>query len=567
MSDDKIKKLFNECKLHDQAYYNKGESTLSDAQYDLKREKLESKVKKIKDVVLRAKVKSYLKGIGAKVRESKRNVTLPFLIGSLAKVTKDKLQRLKALIKTLSLYDFVLGPKIDGTSITLKYSKGKLVDAYSRGDGVTGQSKIEHIKQIQGIPHKIGIVDTIFIRGEAVLNENLFNKKFKDKEINGKIYKEARNACTGWINSDDIENEISKSAMFIAYELLNEQGDPYKSTLISNKITALTYLNSIFKYPYVFIHIKENISINELINKLEEALVNARKEFPFQTDGLVFEINSYLVRKAINENNKTKYPKFAIAYKESAKDAAKRIGISTQVTEVTRTVNNIGLNFPTVWFKPIKIGNSKVQKASGKSYKDICAKGLKKGVELIVVKSGGVIPEIFVANEIKRISPPEKCLCGAPAKMLSTKGKVPVHLYCTKPHKCEYVKRAVLKATLKSMKLTGLGKKNIDKLFEAGFLDIESLLTAKDKKILKIEGFGDSILATIKKGIPQKLKSMSKAQLMECSGVFVMPGLALAKKTLEEINSGKTTEGLRYELYVKRKSDFKEWYSNIKTYL
>lgn len=579
MNDKEIKFTLKICKKADDAYYNPTKKNskylLTDKEYDTFKEELEDNLKSIVDKDLKNKVKKYLKSIGVKVRSSKRDTKLPFMIGSLAKVTKDKLSKMKSMMKMLQYPDYVAGPKIDGTSVTLKYAyihtikDYKLVDAYSRGDGKTGQSKLKHLENVKGVPKRLETEhitiqehSSFYVRGELVFFKDEFEKQKGD-------YKEARNACTGWLNSDNADSKISKLAHFIPYELLDKNGLPLVTSTINSKVKALVFLNKIFKDEYPFKVFNKGFGKNDVerfIPILEDGLIEKEK-LPYITDGLVFEINNYAVRNEINKGNTSKYPKFAVAYKQSADDAVKTEGVETKVTEITRTVNKAGLNSPTINYKPIKIGNSNFTKANGVHYAHICTNGFEKGTKIAVVKAGGVIPKAYLLDKPKKIKPPKECLCGAKAVIVEGKEPNKWNLYCSKPTKCAYAQQDNLFQTLKGLKLTGLGVVNIQKLFNAGYKDIFELLDAKEKKLLKIEGFGESIITTIKIGVPQKLKELSEAKLMECSGVFIRPGLSLAEKTLQEIVDGKTTKGERYDLFQEKKKAFKEWKKKLKTYL
>lgn len=579
MKKSQLKLTLKLCKKADDAYYNPTKKNskylLTDKEYDVWKEELETNYKNVEDLELKKEIKKYLKSVGSKVRKSKCDTALPFMIGSLAKVTKDKLSKLKTIIKMLSQPDYVVGPKIDGLSITLEYTNIKiseryeLSDALSRGDGKIGQSKLGHLSQVKGVPATISEdyispseYKKIYIRGELVIFTADFEK------IKGDEYKEARNSCSGWINSDGEDSKISRVVRFIPYELLDKNGDPIVTNKIKTKAQAIVFMNSIFVDQYDFKHLTqiESSNIESLVKHLETGLVEKEK-LPYVTDGLVIEVNSYAVRKVLNKGNTGKYPKFAVAYKQSADEAVKTEGVKTKVTEITRTVNKAGLNSPTINYKPIVIGNSNFTKANGVHYAHICNNGFEKGSKISVVKAGGVIPKAYLLDKPKKIKPPKKCLCSAKAIVVQGSETDIWNLYCSKPHKCKYAKQDNLFSTLKSLKLTGLGKVNIQKLFDAGFTDIFELLDAKEKKLLKIEGFGESLIATIKTGIPEKLKEMDEAKLMGCSGVFIRAGLSLAEKTLEEIVSGKTNSGERYELYLEKRKAFKAWKKKLKTYL
>ncbi len=56
----------------------------------------------------------------------------------------------------------IFTPKIDGCAVGLMYTKGKLVKAITR----KGKNKIEALKTIKNIPHKLPINIDIQIRGE-----------------------------------------------------------------------------------------------------------------------------------------------------------------------------------------------------------------------------------------------------------------------------------------------------------------------------------------------------------------------------------------------------------------
>lgn len=536
----------------DDAYYNTTEKNkkylMLDGVYDKIKDDLESELKSVTDKKLKSKIKKYLSSIGAKIRTSKRTETLPFQIKSLNKVTNKKVTKLKSLIKSTTS-DFIKGPKIDGISGTLKYVKGSLVNGFTRGDGFVGQSKIEHFKKVKDLPLNISILDTIYIRGEFVVNLKKFNNLFKNSS-----YKEARNAVSGWINSDDVENKISSIVTFIAYDILDENGLPLTEHF-SNKLKALRYLNDRFPTKYEYVRIQAN-NLENMLADLDNTL-KYYKTFNYETDGLVLELVKYSDRVQVDLNNTTKYPKYAIAYKEDASDSALESGIETQCTNISVSVNKAGLIFPTINFKPVLIGNSNVSKASGKNFLHIINKKINTGAKLSIVKAGGVIPEAFVLKP-SNLEHDFKCLCGNKALMFGP------NLYCSKPLKCIEVKKSQLDFTLKKLKLTGLGNVNIQKLFNANYLSLFDLLNAKEKHLKLIEGFGDSIIKTIRYGIPAKLKNLSEPELMDCSGVFIRVGLTLSEKSLKDILDKKCKlSGERYELYLDKLAKYDDWKNKL----
>ena len=104
--------------------------------------------------------------------------------------------------------------KIDGTSMTVRYENGILVEALSRGDGLTGVDKLNKLSLI--VPRTIEYKQPLNIRGEVTFTFDVFDEV---KELCGKDFKNLRNTTTGIINSDNPPVEVVKKLSFIAYRI------------------------------------------------------------------------------------------------------------------------------------------------------------------------------------------------------------------------------------------------------------------------------------------------------------------------------------------------------------
>ena len=581
-----VLKVIKKLKKFDDAFFNTDKPKVSDEEYDALREKLEAELPKLKGEEKKA-AKTYLASTGApvkksKARTSKRDVILPFFISSLRKLKADDIKGMAAWFKKLFTVSkafpkerrkyvaLVSSPKLDGISLTLKYKKGKLVDAYTRGNGKEGQSKLKHAKCIPTIPHNLNNKKTVYVRGELVASKRQFKaltKKYPEK------YKVLLASCSGWINADEPNLEFATCLTFVAHDVRNsilmEGGykEPEKQTkanLLSNydgKFTTILSLECNNR-PTTIIKVVKPDDVEKYIEFCKTELEKFKADLDYPVDGLVIETNDFYFRTKLGYSSDNR-PEYSKAFKFSAEQDAVRIGMTTEVTGFDIKHTKDGAMVPTILFNPVKIGNNNVKRASGANFQNLVKKQIGIGSIIKVVKAGDVVPKAMLHMHPKKEKHilPKECACGSKAVHTSA------HSYCSKPLKCEFTKRALFEYTLKKTKLTGLGVKTVNALFKAKVQTLPDLLSVKENTLLKIPGFGNSMVVTLKQELPKKIKAMSEAELMELSGLFSRPGFSIAAKTLSSILEGTTTEGEAYDLYRSKKKEFKEWKATIKPYL
>lgn len=162
------------------ASYHAGTPDVSDAKYD-----------RYRDMLARsAPDHPYLKKVGAPVaktargeRARSRKEALPFMIGSLDKTRPADLPRwMEAIASKEAQKCWLVSPKFDGASVSLRYVDGRLDRAWTRGDGVEGQVVTEAARHVQGVlqtlvPNKaFSNKGTFVVRGEVVMHRRIFDK-------------------------------------------------------------------------------------------------------------------------------------------------------------------------------------------------------------------------------------------------------------------------------------------------------------------------------------------------------------------------------------------------------
>ena len=400
--------------------------------------------------------------------------------------------------------------KFDGLTLNLLYDNGKLVQATTRGDGVTGEIVTAQVRTISKLPREIEYKGRIEVQGEGILRLSNFNKY---NLTAAEPLKNARNGVAGAIRNLNPAVTAERNISFFAYNVGYSD-----KTFETQKDIRDFLIEQGFETEGDFALVSTREEIEEYINRAEEL----RSGLDYLIDGLVFKVNNLAYRDELGYTEK--FPKWAIAYKFKADE------MTTTLNDVVWQVSRSAKLNPLAVLEPVDIGGVTVKKATLNNYGDILRKNVKIGDRVFIRRSNDVIPEIMGVAEThdhsKQVEKPTVCpACGAPVK------EVGAFLYCTGEHCAPQVISALDHfASKDAMDIEGFSEKTAEQFYnEIGLRTLVDLMNLKPKDMFGLEGFGDKKISNLIGSI-EKSKKTTADRFLYALGVD-----GIGKKTAKDL--------------------------------
>lgn len=400
--------------------------------------------------------------------------------------------------------------KFDGLTLNLLYDNGKLMQATTRGDGVTGEVVTAQVRTISKLPREIEYKGKIEIQGEGILRLSNFNKY---NLTAAEPLKNARNGVAGAIRNLNPAVTAERNISFFAYNVGYSD-----KTFETQKDIRDFLIEQGFETEGDFALVSTREEIEEYINRAEEM----RSGLDYLIDGLVFKVNNLAYRDELGYTEK--FPKWAIAYKFKADE------MTTVLNDVVWQVSRSAKLNPLAILEPVDIGGVTVKKATLNNYGDILRKNVKIGDRVFIRRSNDVIPEIMgVAETYDHSKPVEKPMvcpaCGAPVK------EVGAFLYCTGEHCAPQVISALDHfASKDAMDIEGFSEKTAEQFYnEIGLRTLVDLMNLKPEDMFGLEGFGDKKISNLISSI-EKSKKTTADRFLYALGVD-----GIGKKTAKDL--------------------------------
>ena len=429
--------------------------------------------------------------------------------------------------------------KFDGSSISLTYKDGKLVQAVTRGDGEKGDDVTRNVKTIRSVPLVLvgGDYPAEFeIRGEVLMPWAVFDNLNAARERAGEpLFANPRNAASGTLKLQTPAEVASRNLDAYLYYMLGENlpAEGHYENLLEAREWGFKISDTTRKCK----------TLEEVFAFIDHFDV-ARKELPVATDGIVLKVNS--LRQQKNLGYTAKSPRWAIAYKFQAERAL------TRLNEVTYQVGRTGVVTPVANLDPVQLSGTVVKRASLHNADIIEKFDLHIGDMVYIEKGGEIIPKIkgvdvdarFMLGEKVRFV--TKCpVCGTP--LVRADGEA-AH-YCPNRDGCAPQMRARIEhfVSREAMNIECIGPETVELLFNYGLIkDITSLYTLQPEDLFLLPRIGaksaDNMIQAIKESQNVPFERVLFALGIRYVGATVAKRLARAFNNIDALMAASLQE-------------------------
>jgi DNA ligase (NAD+) len=516
------KRLATDVEAADIAYHQNDAPTMDDAAYDALRRRLvalEEAFPELKSAgSVSGKVGARPAGKFAKIRHRVPMLSLDNAFSDEA--VAEFAQRVHRFLgrKDDEAIAFTAEPKIDGLSLSLRYEKGALVHAATRGDGEEGEDVTVNARTISEIPQKLtgaDVPDVAEVRGEVYLGHADFagiNERQREKGL--PEFANPRNAAAGSLRQLDASITASRPLRFFAYAW----GEmPVLPAQTQSGVVAAFGRWGFRTNPLM----QRCESVAELIAQYR-LIESRRASLGYDIDGVVYKVDDLALQARLGFVSRA--PRWAIAHKFPAELA------TTVLEAIEIQVGRTGALSPVARLRPVTVGGVVVTNATlhnedyirgfdskGERIRDGEPPDIRVGDTVTVKRAGDVIPRVAAVDLTKRPADAKPyvfptlcpaCQSHATREMNPRSGKEDAVRRCTGGLICpaQAVERLKHFVSRDAMDIDGLGDKQIEFFHADPDLPVKEpadifTLAQRDqanfKKLKDKEGFGTQSVAKL----------------------------------------------------------------------
>ena len=495
------KRLGEEIAAHDRAYYQEDAPVVSDADYDALRRRYEALEQQFPEL---ADEGSLSRRVGAAPAEKFAKVVHAVPMLSLGNIfsdgeVEDFVARVKRFLGLSGEAEiaFTAEPKIDGLSCSLRYEKGFLVSAATRGDGLIGEDVTANVRTIADIPEKLSgtAPEVVDVRGEVYMSQADFSAlNTKQAAADKPLFANPRNAAAGSLRQLDPNVTAQRPLKFFAYAWGELTWGAVEPETPADSQMGMMELFRAFGFSVNSLT-KVCLTAEDMIAHFRD-IESRRAALGYDIDGVVYKVNDLALQHRLGF--RARAPRWAIAHKFSAERA------TSILRDIEIQVGRTGVLTPVARLDPVTVGGVVVSNATLHNEDEIARKDIRVGDTVIVQRAGDVIPQILGIVPEKRLqdakpySFPHECpVChSAAVREIDPKtGEPEAARRCTGTLVCpaQAIERLRHFCSRNAFDIEGLGDKQIAFFYDKGLIrtpaDIFTLAGRDRQSLTKIENF------------------------------------------------------------------------------
>ncbi len=421
-------------------------------------------------------------------------------------------QRVRKGLGAEQAVTYTAEPKFDGTSVSLRYEDGVLVQAGTRGDGQTGEDITGNVRTIKSIPlrlHGEGWPGVLEVRGEIVIPVRDFERLNIERLAKGEnIFANPRNAAAGSLRQLDPRITAGRPLRFFPWGL----GE------VSQEVAPL--------YSQVVTRFKEwGFRVTDLLRRVDgieacldyyQTILTQRPELPFEIDGVVYKVDDLAARARLGYTARA--PRWAIAHKLPAQEEV------TLVEDILPSVGRTGVITPVARLKPVQVSGVVVSYATLHNQDEVERKDVRIGDSVIVRRAGDVIPEVVGVVLEKRPHDaqswrmPDHCpVCGSEVIRHPDEAahRCMGGLYCP----AQRMGALLHFASRRAMDIEGLGDKLVQQLVDRKLVNsIADIYSLGKMQLAELERMGDKSAQNLMDAI-EKSKHTTLPRFLHALGI------------------------------------------------
>ena len=508
---------------HEHLYYVLDQPEISDAEYDA----LMRRLREIEEAHPElASADSPTGRVGGKPREGfvKVHHSAPMLSLDNA-LNEGELRDFDRRVRELlegAPYAYVAELKLDGLSMAVQYEGGHFRQAITRGDGTVGEDVTENARTIRSLPLRVESAWPAFeVRGETVMNRRAFERLNVERDQQDVTrFANPRNAAAGSLRVLDPRITASRRLDYYTYFLMT--GGQFALPSHWASLDEMARLG--FK---VNPHRKLCADVEEVVAFCAHWETH-REDLPYEIDGVVVKVDSVAQQRALGFTARA--PRWAIAYKYPARQER------TTVIAIEVQVGRTGALTPVAHLQPVEVGGVTVSRATLHNEDEIARLDLKIGDEVLVERSGDVIPKVVRvwaqgAGRTAFVMPVACPVCGG--RIVREEGESARR--CVNVDCPARLKESILHfASRGVMNIDGVGEALVDQLVDRGLVrSVADLYQLTAAQLLTLDRMGEKsaarLLATIARSklnpLPRVIAALGIRFVGEQTALLLAEGL------------------------------------------